>query len=94
MHRVTAVGAASLAVAGLVIASATASSAHDRGDEHHQGGTATPIKHVVVIFNENVSFDHYFATYPNAANTDGTRFTASTTAGTTTIQPRFFKIVT
>jgi phospholipase C len=29
---------------------------------------ATPIKHVVVIFQENVSFDHYFATYPNASN--------------------------
>ncbi|MEH0109767.1 alkaline phosphatase family protein [Tersicoccus sp. MR15.9] len=33
--------------------------------------TATPIKHVVVIFGENVSFDHYFGTYPNAANTPG-----------------------
>ncbi|MDN7184075.1 alkaline phosphatase family protein [Caballeronia sp. SEWSISQ10-4 2] len=33
--------------------------------------TATPIKHVVVIYNENVSFDHYFATYPNAANPSG-----------------------
>lgn len=30
--------------------------------------TATPIKHVVVIFQENVSFDHYFATYPFALN--------------------------
>ncbi len=30
--------------------------------------TATPIKHVVIIFQENVSFDHYFATYPYAAN--------------------------
>jgi phospholipase C len=30
--------------------------------------TTTPIKHVVVIFQENVSFDHYFATYPYAAN--------------------------
>jgi phospholipase C len=30
--------------------------------------TATPIKHVVVIFDENQSFDHYFGTYPNAAN--------------------------
>ncbi|MER6127240.1 alkaline phosphatase family protein [Streptomyces sp. NPDC001795] len=39
--------------------------------------TATPIKHVVVLFDENVSFDHYFATYPQAANTDGTKFTAS-----------------
>ena len=37
--------------------------------------TATPIKHVVVIFDENVSFDHYFATYPNAKNTGGEPFT-------------------
>jgi phospholipase C len=36
--------------------------------------TATPIQHLIVIFNENVSFDHYFGTYPNAANTDGTPF--------------------
>ncbi|WP_329129894.1 alkaline phosphatase family protein [Streptomyces sp. NBC_01476] len=42
--------------------------------------TTTPIKHVVVIFQENVSFDHYFGTYPEAANTDGTKFTAA--AGT------------
>jgi phospholipase C len=38
--------------------------------------TATPIKHVVVLFDENVSFDHYFGSYPNAANTDGTKFVA------------------
>ncbi len=37
--------------------------------------TATPIKHLVIIFQENVSFDHYFGTYPNAANTDGSTFT-------------------
>src|SRR5580704_1397672 len=36
------------------------------------------IKHVVVIFDENISFDHYFGTYPNAANTGGTTFTAAT----------------
>jgi len=36
------------------------------------------IKHVVVIFGENISFDHYFGTYPNAANTGGTTFTALT----------------
>lgn len=35
------------------------------------------IKHVVVIFGENISFDHYFGTYPNAANTGGTPFTAA-----------------
>jgi phospholipase C len=39
--------------------------------------TTTPIKHVVVIFDENVSFDHYFGTYPNATNTDGEPFYAS-----------------
>lgn len=39
--------------------------------------TSTPIKHVVVIFGENISFDHYFGTYPNAANTDGTPFQAA-----------------
>ncbi|HUK31916.1 MAG TPA: alkaline phosphatase family protein, partial [Candidatus Acidoferrum sp.] len=33
--------------------------------------TTTPIKHLVVIFQENVSFDHYFGTYPEAANTAG-----------------------
>jgi phospholipase C len=38
--------------------------------------TTTPIKHVVVLFDENISFDHYFGTYPKAANTDGTKFTA------------------
>ena len=33
--------------------------------------TATPIHHVVVIFDENNSFDHYFATYPSATNPPG-----------------------
>jgi phospholipase C len=36
----------------------------------------SPIRHVVVIFQENVSFDHYFATHPHAANTDGSHFVA------------------
>jgi phospholipase C len=40
--------------------------------------TETPIKHLVVIFQENVSFDHYFGTYPNALNLPGeTPFSAS-----------------
>ena len=34
-------------------------------------GATTPIKHVVVIFDENISFDHYFGTYPNALNPEG-----------------------
>ena len=28
--------------------------------------TTTPIKHVVIVFQENISFDHYYGMYPNA----------------------------
>ncbi|MGB2593182.1 MAG: alkaline phosphatase family protein, partial [Candidatus Acidiferrum sp.] len=35
------------------------------------GNTTTPIKHLVIIFQENVSFDHYFGSYPNAMNLKG-----------------------
>ena len=46
--------------------------------------TATPIKHLVVIFGENVAFDHYFGTYPSALNKSGeTTFTAA--GGTPTV---------
>src|ERR1700691_4383951 len=34
-------------------------------------GAASPIQHLVVIFQENVSFDHYFGTYPFASNSEG-----------------------
>jgi phospholipase C len=53
-------------------------------------GTATPIKHVVVIFDENQSFDHYFGTYPFAANTDGSTFHAK--RGTPTVNGLYTKI--
>jgi phospholipase C len=43
----------------------------DRSQDSWNSPTATPIKHVVVIFQENVSFDHYFATYPSAMNPAG-----------------------
>jgi phospholipase C len=62
-----------LVVAVAVVAAATAASSH--ANPPAGGGTATPIKHVVVIFQENISFDHYFGTYPFAANTDGNTFT-------------------
>jgi phospholipase C len=38
------------------------------------GHARTPIRHVIEIFQENVSFDHYFGTYPNATNADGQTF--------------------
>jgi phospholipase C len=54
------------------------------------GNTSTPIKHIVTIFDENVSFDHYFGTYPFAANTDGTTFSAK--PGTPTVNGLYTKI--
>jgi phospholipase C len=41
------------------------------GDAAAAYQTATPIKHIVVIFDENESFDHYFGTYPEALNPSG-----------------------
>jgi len=52
--------------------------------------TSTPIKHLVVIFDENESFDHYFGTYPYAANTDGTPFYAK--PGTKEVNGLYTKI--
>jgi phospholipase C len=70
------------ALAGTILLSGAAgASGHAGRAGRHEWGvqsrpTSTPIKHVVVIFGENVSFDHYFGTYPNAANTDGQTFNA------------------
>jgi phospholipase C len=52
--------------------------------------SASPIKHLVVIFDENISFDHYFGTYPYAANTDGTPFVAK--RGTPTVNGLYSEI--
>jgi len=53
------------------------------GDDGDGPTTSTPIKHLVVLFQENVSFDHYFATYPTAANPAGEpAFTAADGTGT------------
>ena len=64
------------AVAALIFASITVAiqspvSAAGREMSADATHTATPIKHLVVIYDENGSFDHYFATYPNAANPPG-----------------------
>src|ERR1700732_2561506 len=56
-----ALGAAGLCLIGQAVMSQPASGANP----------ATPIEHLVVIFQENVSFDHYFATYPVALNPAG-----------------------
>ncbi|HEV7978111.1 alkaline phosphatase family protein [Amycolatopsis sp.] len=80
-RRVLAAGALASAAALAVFGGSSAVSSADAQSFHGLPAqwlpTATPIKHVVVIFGENISFDHYFGTYPNAANTDGTPFTAA-----------------
>ena len=44
--------------------------------------TTTPIKHVVVIVGEDRSYDHYFGTYPNAANNNAGEPGFTAAAGT------------
>ncbi len=65
-------GVARVALVGAFMAlSAPAAAGAEVTNPLSSGSTTTPIKHLVVIFQENVSFDHYFGTYPNAANTSG-----------------------
>ncbi|WBO23780.1 phospholipase C [Sphingomonas abietis] len=51
--------------------SADSSSTGASLSEQDKLATTTPIKHLVVIFGENESFDHYFGTYPQAKNPSG-----------------------
>ena len=53
-----------LSVIALIVTGGVAASAQK---PNRCSGDAS-IKHIVVIFDENVSFDHYFGTYPTAAN--------------------------
>jgi phospholipase C len=57
----------------------------ETAENRHPGSeTAYPMKNLVVIFQENISIDHYFATYPVAANPAGEpRFVAK--PGTPTV---------
>ncbi len=72
MQKLAATSLAALLVAGQLACPAVSRAQEDGAR------TATPIKHVVVIFGENISFDHYFGTYPYAVNTKGEpRFVAS-----------------
>ncbi len=62
-------------VASIIVAGGLAAPAQANKD--NSASTRTPIKHVVIIFGENVSFDHYFATYPKAKNTEQPTFKAA-----------------
>jgi len=69
--------AAIAAVAALAVSMPGAAAAADANRPTGNGATTTPIKHLVVIFQENVSFDHYFGTYPHAGNSSGQYFDAA-----------------
>src|SRR5262245_37799389 len=56
-------------ISGCLVAAFAATTATSLADDGVH--TATPIKHLVVIFQENISYDHYFGTYPNAMNLAG-----------------------
>ena len=58
------------AIALMVAGAGAVAEDHD-GRFGQQPRTATPVKHLIVIFQENVSFDHYFGTYPKAMNLTG-----------------------
>ncbi len=57
-----------IVVVNLALASPCVLFAAGTPDDAAGYATTTPIKHVVVIFGENISFDHYFATYPYATD--------------------------
>jgi phospholipase C len=80
-HRRSFVAAAGIAAAAaaVLVASTLASSAANppKPQKDRSNQTASPIKHLVVLFDENVSYDHYFGTYPKAKNVDGTTFYAA-----------------
>jgi phospholipase C len=59
------------AVGIVAVGAATFGALSAGGQSPAPSDTTTPIKHLVVIFNENSTFDHYFATYPHALNPPG-----------------------
>ena len=59
------------AIGASVIGLSVSSASSGGQDPAATYATTTPIKHVVVIFGENISFDHYFGTYPTALNPPG-----------------------
>ena len=72
-HRLAALAAGLALAACPVLADPPVAAAPAPAASRHQprGVPATPIRHLVVIYDENHSFDNYFGTYPHAANPAG-----------------------
>ena len=85
-RRYAAATVLAMVAAGLTVTVSTVSQASPRGAarpadrvQHTivyrpDSAAKTPAKHLVVIFDENISFDHYFGTYPKAGGQNGSPF--------------------
>jgi phospholipase C len=68
IHRLSLASLMAITIINCALAQEAPNTFSPRGDKDK---TLYPIHHVVVIFQENVTFDHYFGTYPNATNPPG-----------------------
>ena len=75
-----AVGAFTVMAAGPVFTMVQATAESDNG-------THSPIKHTIILYQENISFDHYFGTYGHGSNGIPAGSTLTHTNGTQTWGP-------
>lgn len=68
----TKLGRISGLVLAVLFALAPAGAAANNGEGDGSGGdsarTKSPVKHTIILYQENISFDHYFGTYGNGSN--------------------------
>src|ERR1700736_3870984 len=62
MRRTWSSGIVLAMVAAMVLATATSAGAESPDK------TRSPIKHTIILYQENISFDHYFGTYGHGSN--------------------------
>jgi len=72
-----AIGSLTVMSAGPIFTLVQATAESDRG-------THSPIKHTIILYQENISFDHYFGTYGHGSNgiPAGSTLTHTSSAGT------------
>src|SRR6202142_2059437 len=58
-----AIGMVRLGLTGIAVTQLSLGVTLANAAENHQGGTKSPIQHVIVLIGENRTFDHLFATY-------------------------------
>src|SRR5258708_26548917 len=58
-----------------------------QGTAESDNGTPSPIKHTIILYQENISLDHYFGPYGNGSNGTPAGSTLSSTNGISTWGP-------